>query len=302
MQPSLTIAAVTGHDGYTQNLVYAIEHSFQALQPRIADLYCLLVSPSQPAYLPDYIRHIATKPFSYLEYNLFMLYSLADLVETDFCLTVQDDGWVVDGNNWHDAFFAYDFIGAPISNQRITMRNGRICQRIVRGQEPVFPIQPDEVLYAPMNGGLSLRSRKLLRAPRQLFLPMHIMSPDKLSGDVVGLSWGLATQNEDIFLTVQYRDTLTAHGMVFAPDDVAAYFSTESLNGNAVFGVDVSQLLGMHTASCFSLTGKNQITFKKSIRWNNEIVTTPQNIASVPLFRWLLEKGYTLFLPNDLGE
>ena len=137
MTHSLTIAAVTGHDGYTHGSLQSIIRSYEQLRPYINDLRCLLVSPTRPDSLPEYIQHIATQPFSYLEYNLFMVYSLGQLIKTDFCLVVQDDGFVLDGKYWRDEFFEYDYIGAP-SPYSIYLKNGELVAGL-GDQVAVFP-------------------------------------------------------------------------------------------------------------------------------------------------------------------
>jgi hypothetical protein len=50
---------------------------------------------------------------SYVDYNKFMVEDLNFLIETDFVLIVQDDGYVINGNLWEDDFLNYDYIGAP---------------------------------------------------------------------------------------------------------------------------------------------------------------------------------------------
>ncbi|MDM3825391.1 DUF5672 family protein, partial [Proteus mirabilis] len=60
------------------------------------------------------ILHQPCRPFGYLEYNLFVLYQLMYYIETDYCLIVQNDGWVLNGQNWQDAYREYDYIGAPL--------------------------------------------------------------------------------------------------------------------------------------------------------------------------------------------
>lgn len=116
MEHSLTIVAVTGAQSYAQNSVYAIQRSYFELQKKIPvqKLRCLLVSPEKPEVFFDNIQHLPCKPFGYLEYSLFMVYSLAQFIETSHVLIVQDDGWVLNGNNWQDVFFNYDYIGSPL--------------------------------------------------------------------------------------------------------------------------------------------------------------------------------------------
>ena len=71
-------------------------------------------------------------------YSHFMLKRLADIVEADFALVVQWDGYVLNPTAWHQQFLNYDYIGAR------------------------WPHFDDDFVVG--NGGFSLRSRNLLRA------------------------------------------------------------------------------------------------------------------------------------------
>jgi Protein of unknown function (DUF5672) len=72
------------------------------------------------------------------DYSRFMLRGLAEHIETSHALTVQWDGFVLDGSAWDPEFLDYDYIGAVWPHFRDGYRVG--------------------------NGGFSLRSRRLLKA------------------------------------------------------------------------------------------------------------------------------------------
>jgi len=42
------------------------------------------------------------------------VFALWRVVETEFALIVQDDGWVLSTDNRHDDYLQYDYLGAPI--------------------------------------------------------------------------------------------------------------------------------------------------------------------------------------------
>lgn len=70
-----------------------------------------------------------------IQYSKFMMKALNDYIDTEFILTIQWDGYVLNGSAWNDVFLNYDYIGSPwpwINN--------------IVG-----------------NGGFSLRSKKLLK-------------------------------------------------------------------------------------------------------------------------------------------
>jgi hypothetical protein len=71
-----------------------------------------------------------------VEYSRFMIQGLADYIDTEFCITVQWDGYGVNKRRWNDEFLNYDYIGAPWPTSMNLARVG--------------------------NGGFSLRSKRWL--------------------------------------------------------------------------------------------------------------------------------------------
>lgn len=67
-------------------------------------------------------------------YSKFCIRDLHRFVDTPHCLLIQYDGYVINGDGWHDEFLKWDYIGAPFNPMGIVG-----------------------------NGGFSLRSRKLLK-------------------------------------------------------------------------------------------------------------------------------------------
>ena len=70
------------------------------------------------------------------------------------------------------------------------------------------------------NGGFSLRSQKIMRAPTELLLPFT----DNQTGFF----------HEDGQLCNYHRDRLEEHGVTYAPVELAAKFATESWLDGAV--------------------------------------------------------------------
>ena len=118
-------------------------------------------------------------------------------IGADYILLVQNDGLITNASKWTNEFLKYDFVGAP------------------------WPIPEDDKTYRTPNGrlvrvgngGFSLRSRRLLRAPTVLGLKFT----DNGSG-----FW-----HEDGAICVHHGDTLVDAGIRFAPVELAARFSTE---------------------------------------------------------------------------
>lgn len=101
----------------------------------------VLFSDSANIPLPRNGRVVPIAPIrSGRDYSRFVLRQLADHVQTDHCLIVQWDGFVIDARRWDDRFLGCDYIGAPWPQ----FRDGRDVG----------------------NGGFSLRSRKLIEACR----------------------------------------------------------------------------------------------------------------------------------------
>ncbi len=78
----------------------------------------------------------------------FLLRGLADYIDTDLAILVQQDGYAINPERWTDAFLQYDYIGAP------------------------WPRNFDFVINNPMrrvgNGGFSVRSSRWLEACKEL--------------------------------------------------------------------------------------------------------------------------------------
>lgn len=80
--------------------------------------------------------------FDKSNYQKIMIKDLYDLIKTEFVLICQYDGMAVDGSQWNNEFYHYDYIGAPWPTR--------------------FSWIPADQRVG--NGGFSLRSKKLLEA------------------------------------------------------------------------------------------------------------------------------------------
>jgi hypothetical protein len=144
-----------------------------------------------------FFETIQIHKLDYEQYNKFVVYELHKYIDTEFALIIQDDGFVTGPYQWRDEFLEYDYIGAP------------------------WPLPTDTFSYRDPfgnlirvgNGGFSLRSKKLLSLPTKL-----------------NLEWKsyFGFFNEDGFFTCHNRHLFEKEGCVFAPIEVAKYFSHES--------------------------------------------------------------------------
>src|SRR3990167_6751571 len=129
------------------------------------------------------------------EWNHAIIFDLRRYVETDFCMLIHPDGFVVHLESWRDEFLHYDYIGAP------------------------WPLPTDNYSYLTPDGeiirvgnSVSIRSKRILNLPYDL-----------------EFAWRpyFGNTNEDGFLTCHNRRLLQHYCCRFAPIEVAKYFSRE---------------------------------------------------------------------------
>ena len=180
------------------------------------------VSHVCPENLPNDIKfEICPELKSKDDYSYYVIYNLINHVQTDFCLLVQHDGYVIRPHLWHDSFLEWDYIGAPwaVKDNAYITKEG---EHVRVG-----------------NGGFSLRSRKLLEYPKKYNMPY------------------LEEQgfyNEDGNICVYNRNFLKNLGIKYAPVEVAAKFSYEvgvpENNGIDSFGFHgLGNIRGLHGIS-----------------------------------------------------
>jgi hypothetical protein len=157
----------------------------------------------------DDVEIIKCEPLNYEQYSHFCVYRLHEYIDTEFALVIQHDGYVVNPHSWTDEFLQYDYIGAiwPLPQDDFSFRD------------------EDGVIQRMGNGGFTLRSKKLLSLAKELDLEWKSYH---------------GFYNEDGFYCVYHRKTYEQHGCKYAPLDVAAKFSHETMlaenYGNIPFG------------------------------------------------------------------
>jgi len=145
----------------------------------------------------DLIDIVKIPEINYEEYSRFIVYDLHKYIDTPYVIIIQDDGFIVNSDKWDDNFLNYDYIGAPWPLPKDNFSYRDINNNIIRVG----------------NGGFSLRSKKLLSMSEEL-----------------DLEWKsyYGYYNEDGFFTCHNRHIFESNGCIFAPLDVAKYFSHES--------------------------------------------------------------------------
>jgi hypothetical protein len=160
----------------------------------------------------------------YQGYSEFVMYSLHNYIDTKYALIVQHDGWALNGENWNDDWFNYDYIGGP--SHAALLSNGEFHTQYnwTKREEGKLVVQ---------NGGFSLRSKAFLEAPSKYGIMRRHFPEDILN-------------NEDVQLCCFLRGAMQSVGIKYAPDEVAKYFSFEHF-GPPHEGMDITQIFGHHS-------------------------------------------------------
>lgn len=87
-------------------LIYAAEQCMRNISFGAVKLLTSLSSENKNTV---HIKPLRSKE----QYSKFMIKELADYVDTDYALTIQYDGYVINATAWKKEFFEYDFIGGP---------------------------------------------------------------------------------------------------------------------------------------------------------------------------------------------
>jgi hypothetical protein len=196
---NVTIVSINGRDPLSSTK--AIEHSCKHI-----DFAAKLLLTNQELNHQD-IKIVNAGNLSNLEdYNYFCVKKLNDYIETEYCLLVQPDGFVVNPYLWSEYFLQYDYIGAPW-NEGLSQEVLRKCGMV--SHSPTLIVG---------NGGFSLRSKKFLQ-------------------ECAKLEYKDLTLEEDCVVAVLNRSVLKNNGIKYAPVELARQFSLESpLDQRSVVG------------------------------------------------------------------
>lgn len=185
---NVTLFSLVGSDEFLEPTLKAINHC-----KRISNFKETKVA-SCIEFNEEGIEYIPITKLTKEEYCHFFLYELNNYIDSDFCLTIQSDGFIIDGNHWDDNFLDYDYIGAPWLNFKEQNCVG--------------------------NGGFSLRSKKFLECCKNLQYKRDIQfQPHIKAGDLI--------TPEDWFCCVYHYNTMRKNGIKFADIDTAYNFSVE---------------------------------------------------------------------------
>jgi Protein of unknown function (DUF5672) len=239
----ITIVNIDGRVSDYSLTINALIHS----QKQLPGAKALLLTPHRPPNLPSNIEHRLIPSLGYWEYSVFAIYLLHNYIDTEYALIVQDDGWVLNGAFWRDEYFEYDFIGAPTHLARIH-DSGKIHFSRQYEWAHLLPKHQSDVEIL-MNGGFSLRSKKLLSAPSKLNLPFTLgsigLQPTANGGQMVSFT---DDHLEDVQICFNMRKQFEQSlGVKFAPIELARQFAFEHLNPVVHDQLNLLSVLGHHS-------------------------------------------------------
>jgi hypothetical protein len=123
--------------------------------------------------------NVGDKISGYYNYNKFYLYELHKYFETDHCLLVHPDGFVINHNLWDPEYLNYDYIGAPwapshdfphrVGNGGFSIRSKRLLESLSSVIDPnTFPQDAPEDHYICRIHNKQLESMGFKFAPLNL--------------------------------------------------------------------------------------------------------------------------------------
>ena len=187
------------------------EKTIAALEASKSSIYfgdVKLVSPEKPVGLSSTIKWENSGPLRLRasgvdDYSHYFLYDMWRHIDTEFCLVVQGDGYVINPQLWSEEFLEFDYIGAPWPISKSAY------------------VDPFGVHQRVGNGGFSLRSRKLMATSQTVDIPFDVNNNDFYR------HFNAGSLAEDGNIAVHNRHIFEAAGNKFAPVEIAARFSQE---------------------------------------------------------------------------
>ena len=189
--PDVTLLTVTSIE--IEKAIAALEKS----REKIDFGEVKLISHEKPDGLPPDINFEQCQPINNATtYSAVIFSRLTEYVDTDYCLLIQYDSWVINPELWNDEWLQYDYIGAPWA---------------IKDDAYICHDTGEHVRVG--NGGFSLRSKKIMNAPLIYQLPL-----------LQEQGW----YNEYGNIAVYWRKKMLHLGVKYAPVEVAARFSYEN--------------------------------------------------------------------------
>jgi hypothetical protein len=193
----------------------ALLHSAEQIDFGAVKMLCSALPMSKD----NRVTYLPIPQIDYLHYQRFMIESLNAYVQTEHCLIIQGDGFILDPTRWQSRFLEYDYIGAP-------------WPEVV----PVYGVPELRSLKLHKNrvgnGGFSLRSKRLLETTSDLRF------------DSFTFPGSMTAWPEDLLICHYLYDNMRDAGIQFAPPEIAALFSIEDKSG--LYGQSLNSVFGFH--------------------------------------------------------
>ena len=124
--PNVTLLSVAGQNYLVDPTVAALEYC----QRKISFGCTKILSPSTRDNKSSTVEYVEIPPTDLEGYSRLCVEQLYKFVDTEFCLMVQKDGFIINPDLWTDEFLEYDYIGAPWGHGwRNRVGNGGFCLR-----------------------------------------------------------------------------------------------------------------------------------------------------------------------------
>lgn len=109
------------------------------------------------------------------QYSEFIIKELWKYIDTEFCLVIQHDGYVLNGRSWQDEFLQYDYIGAPwnytdgknVGNGGFSLRS-RLLQIFIGNDEFVSATDPEDQAIGRLYRDYLIKTYGVRFAPEDL--------------------------------------------------------------------------------------------------------------------------------------
>jgi hypothetical protein len=161
MDPRLKLPTVTLIQIATGELTPEVSHAMEQSESLALFGGVVLLTAKELPHVTDYES-----------YNRFVVRELAQHFETDHCLLIQSDGFILNPEAWDPAFLEFDYIGAPfgdgvVGNGGFSLRSLKFCQET----DVIFDTAESiaNVTYSPEDQLLCREYRGLLEAAGMKF-------------------------------------------------------------------------------------------------------------------------------------
>ena len=196
--PNVTLFCISSNK--VQDAIKVLQYSMRGINFGAVKL----ITHEDPGNLPEGIEFSKCYEIKSIhDYNYYCIYNLSKHIDTDYCLLIQPDGFVINPDKWNDDWFNYDYIGAPWALAKDAY------------------LDPWNKPHRVGNGGFSFRSKKLLDVPKHAYIHFDVNWGDFYKHMNVGFT------SEDGIICVHNRHIYEALGCKIAPIEVAARFSHE---------------------------------------------------------------------------